>query len=77
VPILVAHGALDRTASPRDADAILAAVSSTVRERFAGPRSGHVVPVDVDGPDLAAAVADFLGRRSAAPAGLTSPRGPS
>lgn len=62
VPLLVAHGAHDRTARPADAEAILSGVASPVRERFACPRSGHVVPVDHDGPALAEAVAEFLGR---------------
>ncbi len=62
VPILVAHGTLDKTAHPDDATRILAGVSSPVRELRFYPRSGHVVPVDHDGPALARDVADFLAR---------------
>ena len=61
-PILVAHGALDRTASPSDARWILASVASEESELLECPRSGHVVPVDVDGPRLAEATAAFLAR---------------
>ncbi len=59
-PILVAHGAHDRTANPADAATIRDAVSSEVREYILLASSAHVVPVDVDGPDLARAVAEFL-----------------
>jgi carboxylesterase len=59
-PILVAHGAYDRTANPSDAATIRDAVSSELREYILLASSGHIVPVDVDGPDLASAVADFL-----------------
>lgn len=64
-PILVAHGALDRTAHPRDAARIHAAVSTPPadRELLMCARSGHVVPVDYDGPALCEAAADFLARR--------------
>lgn len=65
VPILVAHGVFDRTARPRDAETILTQVGSPVRERFDCPRSGHVVPVDIDGPELAVAAAEFLARHAA------------
>lgn len=63
-PILVAHGALDRTADPADADRIYARVSSRERERLVLPASGHVVPVDRDGADLAREAARFLARRT-------------
>jgi carboxylesterase len=73
-PVFVGHGALDRTASPRDARAIHAGVSATVRELVFYERSGHVVPVDWDGAALATAAADFLAARGAdAPEGQ-SPR---
>lgn len=63
-PLLVAHGALDRTASPTDARAILAAVGSAEREALELPNSGHVVPVDHDGPALAKATVEFLSRHA-------------
>jgi len=63
-PILVAHGALDRTASPSDARVIHARVRSSIRELRFFESSGHVVPVDLDGAELARTVADFLERHS-------------
>jgi carboxylesterase len=63
-PILVAHGAHDRTASPRDAVEIRDSVSSEVREYLLFEASGHIVPVDFDGPALARAVAEFLARQA-------------
>ena len=65
IPILAAHGALDRTAAPVDASRILANVNSGDRELHLLERSGHVVPVDHDGPKLAVAIADFFTRQIA------------
>jgi carboxylesterase len=62
-PLLVAHGSLDATVHPRNAQEIAASVSSTERELLWLPNSGHVVPVDHDGPVLAQAVVDFLTRK--------------
>ncbi len=62
VPILVAHGAQDRTAHPDDARAIVAAVSSRQCEHRVFESSGHIVTVDRDGPELARAAAEFLAR---------------
>ena len=59
-PILVAHGMHDRTANPRDAIEIRDSVSSEVRESLLLAASGHVVPVDFDGPALAQAIAEFF-----------------
>jgi carboxylesterase len=64
-PLLVAHGAHDRTAHPDDAREILARVASSEREHLVLDASGHVVPVDHDGPRLAAAAVEFLRRRVA------------
>jgi carboxylesterase len=63
-PLLVAHGALDATADPQDALEIEASVSSASCERIELARSGHIVPVDHDGPELCAAITAFLGRHS-------------
>lgn len=63
-PLLVAHGALDRTANPRDAEVIHDGVASRERALLMLPRSGHVVPVDRDGPELARAATDFLNRHA-------------
>lgn len=64
-PILVAHGALDRTARPRDAERLFAEVATPDpdKELFLLARSGHVATVDYDGVALARAAADFLLRR--------------
>ena len=62
-PLLVAHGSLDATAHPSNAQEIAASVSSAERELLWLPNSGHVVPVDHDGPELAQAVVDFLTRK--------------
>jgi carboxylesterase len=59
-PILVAHGARDRTADPRDARALYDRVSSPERRLLLLPDSAHVVPVDREGPALARAAAEFL-----------------
>jgi len=65
IPLLVAHGALDRTADPRDAQRILDSVSASERELHIFERSGHVATVDYDGPRLASTVADFFERQLA------------
>lgn len=62
-PILVAHGARDETADPADAREIAESVSSAERELLVLAESGHVVPVDHDGPRLSRAAAEFLARR--------------
>ena len=61
-PILIAHGAHDRTASPSDARAIHASVGSVERRLLVLAASGHVATVDYDGALLASAAADFLNR---------------
>jgi carboxylesterase len=61
-PILVAHGSFDATAHPDDAREIAGRVASPERELLWLPSSGHVVPVDYDGPALAKAVVSFLAR---------------
>ncbi len=61
-PILVAHGALDRTARPSDSRLIHARVGSAERRLLVLEASGHVATVDHDGALLARAAADFLNR---------------
>jgi carboxylesterase len=63
-PILVAHGARDRTANPADAEVIHASVSSRERELCIFAESAHVVPVDVDGPRLAESICKFISRHA-------------
>lgn len=59
-PLLVAHGAFDRTSHPRNARLIHDGVASEVRELVMYERSGHVVPVDYDGAELAERVTRFV-----------------
>ena len=75
-PILVAHGALDRTARTADARAILEGVSSQERLFLSCDASGHVVPVDVDAPRLAEVAASFLLRHTKATQ-VAAPSAPS
>jgi len=63
-PLLVGHGAHDRTARPRDAEEIAASVSSPERKRLIFENSAHIVPVDHDGEALARAITEFLGSRA-------------
>lgn len=64
-PILVAHGLRDKTANPKDAERIHAGVSTPEADKalLLLERSGHIAPVDYDGPALCRAAADFLGPR--------------
>ncbi len=60
VPIFVGYGAFDRTVASSDAHEIVGVVSSDDRRLLVLERSGHVVPVDYDGPQLCQAIADFF-----------------
>jgi carboxylesterase len=61
-PVLVAHGARDRTADPADSKAILEGVGSKERELLLLESSAHVASVDHDGARLARAAVEFLAR---------------
>lgn len=61
-PILIAHGAHDRTAHPSDARSIHANVGSAERQLLVLEASAHVATVDYDGALLARAAAEFLNR---------------
>jgi carboxylesterase len=63
VPIFVGHGAHDATAHPEDATRIVSEVSSAVRTLRIFEESAHVVPVDRDGPQLAAEAVRFFALR--------------
>jgi carboxylesterase len=63
-PALIAHGALDRTANPADANRIHDAIASGDRNLLMLADSGHVVPVDHDGARLAECVAEFVSTRT-------------
>jgi len=58
-PALVAHGALDHTIPPACSEALAAELGGPV-ERFALPRSFHVVTLDVEREALFARLGDFL-----------------
>jgi carboxylesterase len=60
LPLLVAHGAKDRTANPRNASAIFSAINSGERALFKAASSAHVISVDYDAAEVARAVGDFL-----------------
>jgi carboxylesterase len=62
-PIFVGHGALDRTAKPKDAREIFGEVNASERALHICARSGHVVSVDHDGPAVSQAIAEFLERQ--------------
>ena len=59
-PLLVAHGAHDRTANPADAREIASTVASSQVECLFLENSAHVAPVDHDGRLLADSFARFL-----------------
>ncbi len=59
-PTFVAHGALDQLATPKSAHEIFSEVNTSKRVLHIGPRSGHVISVDHDGPAVAKAIASFL-----------------
>lgn len=61
-PILVAHGRLDATARPADAQRIHAGVSSRDKALVFLERSGHVATVDYDGPELVGRAVEFVER---------------
>jgi carboxylesterase len=62
-PLMVAHGAHDTSADPADSRRIFDSVRSRERRHLLLADSGHVVPVDHDGPRLAEEVARFLAAR--------------
>lgn len=59
-PALLLHGALDRTADPRGARVLAGALGSNEIALRIFPASGHVLPLDVDGAAVSAAVVDFF-----------------
>jgi alpha-beta hydrolase superfamily lysophospholipase len=62
LPTLLLHGGLDRTASPRGAQRLARALGSTDVELKVFPKSGHVLPLDLDGAAVSAAVVEFFQR---------------
>lgn len=72
-PLLVVHSRRDHTVSSRNAERLLAAVSSPVREKLLLTRSFHVVSVDVERDVVADAVSRFF-EPWREPRGATLPR---
>lgn len=64
-PLMVAHGAHDRTANPADAREIASKVATLQVECLVLENSAHVVPVDHDGKVLADSVARFFAGHAA------------
>jgi carboxylesterase len=60
-PVLVAHSIHDPLVKPIVVQQIKKRVPGPVEERWFN-RSGHILPLDVEGPAVAQAVADFFGR---------------
>lgn len=67
-PALILHGALDQTTSPRGARLLAGQLAGHDVEVRLFAQSGHLLPVDREGPAVCAAVAGFFRRRRAAPA---------
>jgi esterase/lipase len=63
-PALVAHGERDRTVPIASSFALATAMASKEVERLWLPRSGHVLPVDVEGAEVCNAVVGFFARHA-------------
>jgi len=59
VPALLLHGSLDRTASPAGSQLLKEALHGPSRVLLF-PRSGHVLPLDVEGAEVAHTVVSFF-----------------
>lgn len=62
-PVLVAHGALDRTMSPASSSLVAREVRAARVERYLFPRSRHVIGLDVERDELCAVITRFLEER--------------
>jgi carboxylesterase len=60
VPTLLAHGGRDTTASPVSVRLLANALGADRIELRIFPRSGHVLPLDLDGPAVSKAVVEFF-----------------
>ncbi len=63
-PTLVLQGEKDQTAAPSGARLLAARLGSRELETRFFPESGHVLPIDRDGPAVCDAVADFFARHA-------------
>ena len=68
-PVRLYYSRRDPTVPLHNGSRILQRVSSRNRKLEVFERSAHVLPVDVDGPALAASAADFLTALETDPAG--------
>jgi carboxylesterase len=59
-PALILHGALDKTISPSGARKLSRQLASSKVELRILPRSGHVLPLDVESEDVCRAVVGFF-----------------
>jgi len=59
VPALLLHGSLDRTASPAGSHLLKEALHGPSRVLLF-PRSGHVLPLDVEGAEVASTIVSFF-----------------
>ncbi len=59
-PVLIAHGALDRTMAPASATVVVRHVRSPRVERYLFARSRHVIGLDVERDELCALVCRFV-----------------
>jgi esterase/lipase len=62
-PVLVAHGARDRTVPFEDSLELAGTIGSRVIERLWLERSGHLLAIDVERRNLVDAVARFFGQQ--------------
>lgn len=65
-PVLVAHGARDRTMAPSSSGIVARGVRSPRVERYVFPRSRHVLGLDVERDELCAVINRFCGEQLAA-----------
>lgn len=62
-PVLVAHGALDRTMAPASSALVVRHVRSPRVERYLFPRSRHVIGLDVERDELCTVITRFVRER--------------
>ena len=59
-PALIVHGALDGTVAPSGSRRLLRELASPHKELHILPRSGHVLPLDVEADEVCGSVAQFF-----------------
>jgi carboxylesterase len=64
-PTLILQGGRDTTAAPAGARLLAGRLGAQVLELRLFPESGHVLPIDRDGPAVCDAIADFFARSAA------------